>query len=646
MKKRVCTILILMMLLLLSLIFSFGSAAAAETDAFEAADLEAYLDGIISAQMDENHIPGVILSVVKDGEIVLLKGYGFANLEAQIAADPRQSLFRIGSTSKLFTWTAVMQMVETGSLDLDADINTYLDFEIPAELYGSQNDIAPGPITMKHLMSHTPGFEDVGEGLFVLEQGKLVTLEEFLKARIPARVYEPGKIMAYSNYGVALAGYIVERVSGIPFAEYIEKNIYAPLEMKNSTFRQPLPEPLAPYMAEGYSYHNGRYYRGSFEYIAALPAGSMSSTAEDMARFMIAHLAGGRYGDRQILQAHTTRLMHSQLFTAHPSQMGIAHGFIETAHNGYRTIEHGGNTLLFNTGLYLVPDLDLGLFVSYNGGLGTERANLFQLMMDRYYPETPGPEPKPIEETLEARKRLVGEYLPTRMNFTTLEKLLGLLQAARVGLSDDGYLLVNAFGMVMQFAEVEPGVFHNRDTSGTRFAKVIIFDEEEDGQILMIPEGPMPYYKVPWYGTITIAGLVLGGALLLLLSAAVGWLVASLGRLFKGKAFKAPVLALAARLTAILCGLLALVFIVGLMGIFSDINPAFGVPQIFFGETEGLDALLSLPLLVIISCGLMLLFSLLAWVKKYWTICGRLHYSLITISVLGLCWLFFYYRLL
>jgi len=293
--RKICLTVLVPTLLL------FLNAEALALPADDPDELEAFVDGVIYSQMDEHNIVGATLSIVQDGEITLSKGYGYADKENKVPVDPAKTLFRPGSTSKLFTWTAVMQLVEQGFIDLDADINEYLDFEIPDELYGWDEAGSPGPITMAHLLTHTPGFEDKGEGLIVLTTEEMLTLEDYLKKNIPARVFPPGEVMAYSNYGTSLAGYIVELVTGIPFAEYVEKNIYEPLGMEQSTFRQPLPDELEPHTAGGYNFFNGTYHRGSFEYISSLPAGSMSSTAEDLARFMIAHLQKGRYEDTRIL---------------------------------------------------------------------------------------------------------------------------------------------------------------------------------------------------------------------------------------------------------------------------------------------------------------------------------------------------------
>lgn len=239
--------------LLICLIFLLLSQTAAAAPADDADRLEAYLDGIIYSQMDEHNIVGVTLAVVQDGEMILSKGYGYADREKHIPVDPAKTLFRTGSTGKLFTWTAVMQLVEEGLIDLDADISEYLDFTIPDRLYGQDRSASPDPITMFHLLTHTAGFEDVSEDLFVLSSDRMPTLERYLKNNVPARIYSPGEIMAYSNYGAALAGYVVELITGISFADYIELNICEPLGMRRSTFHQPLPDHLASDMANGYN---------------------------------------------------------------------------------------------------------------------------------------------------------------------------------------------------------------------------------------------------------------------------------------------------------------------------------------------------------------------------------------------------------
>src|SRR2546425_9514377 len=201
-------------------------------------DFETFLDALIPSQLQNRDIAGAVVSVVKDGQVLFAKGYGYADVEAKRPVLPDQTLFRPGSISKLFTATAVMQLVEQGKLDLDRDVNDYLDFPIP-KTYEE-------PITLRQLLTHTSGFEETLKNLFVAHESDMKPLRTYLVNQMPARIFPPGKVPSYSNYGFTLAGYIVERVSGERFERYLENHILKPLRMTNSTFDQPLPPALAP----------------------------------------------------------------------------------------------------------------------------------------------------------------------------------------------------------------------------------------------------------------------------------------------------------------------------------------------------------------------------------------------------------------
>ena len=357
-------------------------------------EMEAFIDGVMAAQMEAYHIPGATISVVKDGKLFFAKGYGYADLESRKPVIANETLFCIASVSKLFTWTAVMQLVEQGKLDLNADVNTYLtDFKIP--------DTYPEPITLAHLMTHTPGFEDRYASVMARTAEDVESLEEYLANEMPARVRSPGEFTAYSNHGEVLAGYIVEEVSGMPFDDYIEENIYKPLDMQRSTFRQPLPIELAPNMAVGYTYENGVNKAGEFEYFnGTMPIGSMSTTSTDMAKFMIAHLEDGRYGSVRILQEATAQEMHRRHFTHDPRINGMCYGFYEGNLNDQKIIEHGGDTLYFHSLLVLLTEENVGLFVSFNSLDRTPtnpgaRVELLHAFLDRYYPVPDSPAPQP-----------------------------------------------------------------------------------------------------------------------------------------------------------------------------------------------------------------------------------------------------------
>ncbi len=609
--------------------------------------LEAFFDGVIKSQMIEHDIVGATMALVQDGEIVLLKGYGYSDLEQKTVVDPTKTLFRPGSSAKLITWSAVMQLVEQGKLDLDEDINQYIDFEIPAKYHGSLRSRQAGPITMSHLLTHTPGFEDQGADLFVLAAEKVISLEEYLKKNIPARVFPEGEVMAYSNYGAALAGYIVEKVSGLSFNEYVERNIFEPLGMENSSFRQPLPEELAMRMSEGYKFSNGQYYQGSFEYITALPAGSMSSTAKDMAMFMIAHLQDGQYNGVRILEKKTVQIMHDTQFSYHPELDGMTYGFIEQTINGKRIISHGGNTFLFGTGLYLLPEENVGLFISYNGGTGLEREFFFKAFMDQYYPASSTSELIPSPGSLERAAVYSGEYHPTRADFTTILKLVSLFQAAQVSYTNEGHLTLNFFGMSMHFVEEEEGVYRYRYPDRGNIINTLVFVPGPFDKVMLCTEGPLfNMIKAPWYGSGSFAGFILILNLLLLITAIGGWVYAAIGRFLRKEIKQTQKMPLAARACAFILGLLLFIFLFGLIGALMDIDPAIGVPRIMVEESSLLDSLLIIPYFIGVTILAMVCFTILAWVKKYWNKAARIHYSLLTLSSLGLAWIMIFLNLL
>src|SRR5436190_22592054 len=250
-----------------------------------AENLNAWLDGFVPFAIAKGDVPGAVVVVVKDGQILASRGYGYADVAKKTKVDPATTMFRPGSISKLFTWTAVMQQVEAGKIDLNADVNQYIDFKIPP--------FQGKPVTMLNLMTHTPGFEEAVKDLITLKEKDYVQFDALLKRWVPNRIYAPGTTPAYSNYGASLAGYIVQRVSGEPFDAYVQRHIFAPLGMQHATFTQPLPANLKPLMAEGYISGKDKPY--GYEFVSAAPAGSLAATGEDMGKFMIAHLQKGQY---------------------------------------------------------------------------------------------------------------------------------------------------------------------------------------------------------------------------------------------------------------------------------------------------------------------------------------------------------------
>lgn len=352
------------------------------------AGLGEFVDGVMAQQLATREVAGAVVTVVSKGKVLFSRGYGFADVDRQIPVDGEKTLFRPGSVSKLFTWTALMQQVDQGKVKLDDPIDKYLDFTIPTN--GMKR-----PILVRHLLDHSPGFEDLG-GITADSVADLIPLDTFLKnpKNIPTRVREPGVETSYSNYGSAIAGYIVQRVSGEPFADYVDKHIFGPLGMKSATFREPLTGDRAANMATGYKLVDGKLVAKPFElYSNIMPAGSVSATGPDLARFMLAHLGDGRLGNARILKPETMRLMRTGLTRNAPALQPMAHGYMVVREQGPRLIGHGGNTADFHSYMVLAPEADFGFFVSTTGGQGSYggRTELMNAIIGRVFPVAPAP---------------------------------------------------------------------------------------------------------------------------------------------------------------------------------------------------------------------------------------------------------------
>ena len=424
-----------------------------------AADIETFLDGFLPLQLERENIAGAVVCVVKDGKVLFAKGYGYSDVEKKTPVSPQTTLFRPGSISKLFTWTAVMQLVQQGKLNLDHDVNEYLDFKIP--------DTYPQPITLRNIMTHTTGFEETVKQLFVAEGTPLPPLREYLVHHMPKRIFPPGAVPAYSNYAATLAGYIVERVSGLPFNDYITKNIFQPLGMQHSTFAQPLPPELKPLLSPGYELGSGK--TKPFEVIEPAPAGSLSAPAADLARFMIAHLQDGKSDDAQILDSKTAQEMHSRQNGFHPALNAMALGFYEESRNGHRIIGHGGDTLYFHSDLHLVLDANVGFFVSYNSagkGENSPRTALWKHFLDRYFSFTP-PEIHPLPGAVADAKIVAGYYMSSRRVQSSLLSFTNSFEEAYVVPESDGDIKVFPFrdlnGQTRRWREISPLVYREVD---------------------------------------------------------------------------------------------------------------------------------------------------------------------------------------
>jgi CubicO group peptidase (beta-lactamase class C family) len=462
--------------------------AATATPAVTKADVDAWLDGYLPYAIATADIAGAVVVVVKDGQVLTEKSYGYADVKSKRRIDPVTTGFRPGSVSKLFTWTAVMQQVEAGKIDLDADVNRYIDFTIPP--YDGK------PITMRDLMTHTPGFSEDVKHLFPANAQTLLPLNKFLVVCLPKRIFEPGEVPAYSNYGAALAGYIVQRTSGEPFDQYVANHIFTPLGMTHSSFSQPLQPNLLANMASGYLRASGA--PRPYEFVGPAPAGSMATTADDVSHFMIAQLNNGQYGSVRILQDATAREMHAPQTQHVPPLNGMALGFYHEDRNGHVIIGHGGDTVAFHSDLHLLLNDNIGIFISMNsvgkdGLVENIRQNLLSGFMDRYFPVPETNLPTAPTAAADAAT-MQGVYWASRRVDTGYLRLLGLLGQMKVVANKDGTLVVsdlkNDAGVPLVWREVGPFLW--KDASGKHTLAAVV----KDGKVVQFGEDDLAAIEV------------------------------------------------------------------------------------------------------------------------------------------------------
>lgn len=564
------------------------------------AEMETFLDAFITAQLTQYQIPGAAVAVVKDGKLFFAKGYGVTDSRSQTPVQADRTLFHAGSVTKLFTWTAVMQLVEQGRLDLHTDVNAYLtDFQIPATY--------PEPITLHHLLTHTPGFEDQLSNLYRFGPNDGLTLDEYVVRKLPARVYPPGEIIGYSNYGAGLVGYIIQQVTGTPYEQYIEENILAPLGMQRSTIRQPVPDEWTPDLALGH-YPGLRGPVPLHEYFPSVPVVGLTATVTDIAKFMIAHLQDGRYGETRILQAATAQAMHRQQFTHDPRLPGVTYGLVEWTRNGQRMLWHGSSTGFFEGMIFFLPEHNIGAFVVYNRKTPFETGRQFrQAFLDHYYPVTAAPQARTGDPAL--ARDYAGDYRESRWSHSRADKIIYLFtRYYTMEATADGLLHLDGAAYVA----TEPGVFQAVDGQGT-----LIFQRGDSRYAFYDYDPHKVFIKLAWYETRPFHLSILIACGLLFVAALVA---GSPGRVPE----HAPWIVAETRSIFQWLGAVNLLYPVGMLGI---------------GITGLIDALPDLsflaPLFIFGLLGVLIValyLVVIAWRGRYWSVTRRIYYTLIVLA--------------
>ncbi|NIB38068.1 beta-lactamase family protein [Pseudomaricurvus alkylphenolicus] len=596
--------------------------AAASTGSLDSPQrLEAFIDGLIEPRMKEEHLASVSVSIVHRGELILSKAYGYSDIEQQKPADPERTLFRPGSISKLFTWIAVMQLVEQGKLDLDRDVNQYLkSFQI-------RDRFPSDPITLRHLMTHTPGFEDGGLGyLQPTEVDRILPLSEAMQKYQPQRILPPGRQVSYSNYGTALAGLIVANVSGLNYQEYVRRHIFEPLNMQRSTFIEPLPAHLIDDMAIAYAYEGGDFVPHPFEIISNFaPAGAMSATADDLARFMMAMLRYGKFGERRILQEVTAKTLLERAFSTDSRLPGMALGFYESIVNGYRLVGHGGDTDFFHSDLALDFQNQLGIFISVSGRTGGDlRSAFIPALYDHLFASKR--ESSSTERNFGNRvSDYSGEFKFWRANFSTLEKLFSLSAGIKVMPGENSSLVMEQGGEVFQYVEIGADHFQEINSENQ-----VAFQRDDSGEVtgLIFSWGPfLSAYKAPFYETSALNQWLLGLAALVFISATLRRLYQKPEPWMVGSAVWVSV----AHLAVLLVGALS-----------------FGLTAEVLGERVPwqVKVWLILPILATLLTAYLSYQAVVVWKTQIGTLFYRIRLSVVVVMSLAMVWFYWFWNML
>ncbi len=400
--------------ILLTLAMTFAGIAprveSQSNDTVDAAELSGFVDSLISAEMARERIPGAGFVFVEDGRVLLQRGYGLADVAHDRRVDPSSTIWRVGSISKVFTATAVMQLVDRGLVDLDAPVDRYVRRVSIPRTYED-------PVTVRQLLDHTAGFDEIRPGTQAPTRDDILPLDRFLQTKL-VRVRPPGETIAYSTYGMTLAGELVEEVAETSFENFMRRNIWEPLEMKRTGITVPTGKDS---IARGYEVSGDSIAEQPWEWYHTIPASSVNSTIADMARFLEAHLGLGVARGARILSESSAREMQRQQVTMHSSIPGYALGFNEDYVGGLRILEHGGNMAGFSSLMVLIPDSRAGFFLVNHVEGSKLRDNLKWALLERFYSAARQRRPVPAElpTTQQVQpERFAGRYMPLTSCFS------------------------------------------------------------------------------------------------------------------------------------------------------------------------------------------------------------------------------------
>lgn len=580
-------------------------------------ELERFVDGVMTAQMQEpGRFVGATVAVVQNGRLALAKGYGVSDLDTGRRVD-QDTLFRIGSVSKIFVWMAVLQQVEVGNLQLDEPVNGHLDgFQLNSQAFQ--------PVTLRHLMTHTAGFEDKLVGLFAPGRSEDANLGSYLSDINPVVLYPPGELTAYSNYGAGLAALLVEKASNTVWHDYVDSRLFRPMGLASTTMRQVPPVDLRDRLATGYQYVDGVFEAQPFEFIMPEPAGSATSSARDMARLMIELMSSrGSSG----LDIGAKRLMLTRAFTTHPNISGMTLGLYEHGDGG---VGHSGSTLWFHSALQMWPAQNLGMFVSFNSDRGAIARTRFVKSFERQYGLT---KKDPVQSSPIAIEDYEGFFLPVRYPASSHLKITRLLSTVHIAAYGDDQLMVRGRGAPQRFLP-RSDTFFVGPNADDRLGFVRV-DNRTD-RLYFDATPMMAYERAGWLDRADVSVVLLafvGIVYTLILLWPFGWLIKRRRRRTKNAERLASTL-------AVMTASIFVAFFVGIGGVADD------TMRVLSRTDPTLYALLWFPVVAGALAMLQAVLGFRAFLGGYWWFKRRVHFGLLSLANLLLVVWCLHWRLL
>ena len=602
----------------------------------DTAELTTFLDATVPGLLDSWRVPGAVVVVVKDGRVLTQKGYGFADVAAQKTIDPARTLFRIASVTKVFTATAVLQLAEQGKVHLGVDAQMYLPGVRLSRAFAR-------PVTVADLLSHTSGFDERTIGMAAPTAAPAPPLDRFLERDMPSRVVPAGLFYSYSNYNYGLAGAVVQAAGGMPYEEYVTRNILAPLGMANTSFDPGSAASATP--ATGYRYRGGTYRALSQDVFADTAAGQLYSTGSDMARFMLCELQGGQLGGTRILGSRWVQRMLTPRFDESHQLPASGYAYVEEPIDNRRPIEQAGDWNGYASLLFLLPQDHLGIFVAVNSDQGQLRDQLIQSFMDHYYPDRDklfGVQPAASLST--GLTQFAGTYRTLRMAHATLDKWLAFSPGSDLIVGADRSSAVTIHDT--RYVQIQPLVF--LEQYGDTYA---VFQRGREGGVDFLTQGTTTYQRLHWYETYIFQRRLVILFIFVLGLTAVAWLLTPfLGRLRRRlpllrrvgwqrpPGYREPAAAQTARAVAGLAALCDLAFLAGAGRLITTGNLINGVPG-------SVTALLVVPLVAAALTAAMPVFAGIAWARRYWGVFGRLLFTFVTLTAALFIWFLAYWNL-